>query len=166
MRWHWIILATIIVGMVTSKSQGNHRPKYRKVVRNPPVVVTPAIKIGQTPGPVILPQIRPQLPPTIIIPRQPYPPTIVPRLYPQPYPRRYPITPLYREKDLERLVERNLKLKFGRIVDDVDVDVDFRRRRVEVEVELRDFRYAATIRRYVYVMPQLRGYRVKLKLDD
>jgi hypothetical protein len=99
----------------------------------------------------------------------PYPAPVVvpgppPPAYP-PYPEAYPVRPLGR-KDLERHVKHALKFQLGHCVKDVDVEADLRRGRVEVEVELRHPGAYGQVHQLLYSMPELRGFRIRIDVDD
>jgi hypothetical protein len=69
-------------------------------------------------------------------------------------------------EDLERHVERVVKARLGPWVDDVDVDVDTKRGRVEIEVELEHRLPFGYVRQVVYSIPELRGFQIRLEIDD
>ena len=157
-------LVALIAGSSSVSAQIFPRPIYPnrrfpvQVQPQPTIIIQPGYRLGQKPkAPIVLPQIRQQ--PQVIQPGivQPYYPSIQPQ-------------PVFRStRSLERHVERCIERKFRAVVDDVDVDVDFDRRRgnrIEIDVELDDLRYARTISRFIYSMPELRGYRIDLEFDD
>lgn len=75
-----------------------------------------------------------------------------------------PVSP----RELERLVEHTLRLHLGHCVRDVDVDVNARRGCVDIEVEVRrgGFGVVQQIKQVVYSIPELRGYKINLDIDD
>lgn len=99
------------------------------------------------------------------LPRPPFlPPPLPPRV--RPFPPVPPVPPPHhRLSDLERQVERRIRAQFGWYVDYVDVDISSRSRRAEIDVELRDFFMRQQVSSFIYSMPELRGYRIRLDLD-
>ena len=78
-----------------------------------------------------------------------------------------------REKDIERFVERAIFARFGAgAIEDVDVDADIRRGRLDLEVDVEVRRGVnealayQQIHAYLCSLPQLRGMRLDLDVDD
>ncbi len=68
-------------------------------------------------------------------------------------------------RNLENMVEDRIERAFGRLVDDVDVDADPNRRTVDIEVEVRFPGVAGQVRQFLFSLPELRGYRIRLDIE-
>lgn len=66
---------------------------------------------------------------------------------------------------LEKHVERTIECRFGKHVDDVDVDIDCGCRVVKVEADVCHPSIGCEIERLLYSMPELAGYRIRLKIE-
>lgn len=169
---NWKLLSLVAAAVTLSASSESRAFDYNN---QGGIIITPSIPLNGPNGPRVLPSIRPGTfpnPPGIpTVPYPIYPPVPGPGIVQPYYPPVQPYDPYYgrnrfRGKNLERYIERCIRAKFGRLIDDVDVDIDNGDLEAEVEVEIRDRRYRRAVYNFVISIPELRGYRLDIDIDD
>lgn len=157
----WVIGAAAVVMLAGAGAAEAANPIYSP---NPSPAYGPPARTNLpivNPSPAY-PPAKPAAPtkPIIIAPVIP-PPVVV-----QPLPRPIVVVPdVSGRRELERYVERVILLELGRTIRDVDVDIDVRQRQVIVEVDLRDIRALADLELLLLSMPELSGYRIRVRVE-
>jgi hypothetical protein len=98
-----------------------------------------------------------ELPPPRALPQAPPQPVIVAPSQPAPV--------FFKERDLEKHVERLICVAFGPLVRDVEADVYMRRREIDVEFEVKDAQVAVAVQQFVLALPELQGWKIRFDVE-